>query len=262
MVSEVLNEMTLLHSQLEHLCGLTLAAFFVLLPLAPAAEVPEWPAKLPSAEQIVERMRAADVIRSAQLEGYTATRLYLLDNHRFHVQARITARVTYRRPGEKTFEVISEEGSRLIRDRVLRRAMDTEADASHEGKRDQARINLVNYDVQLLGEEIADSRRYYVLALKPKSKSPYLVKGKAWIDANEYALARLEGVVAKKPSIWAGSPVLRQTYMKSGPFWLPEKNLAFTNAPVFGNTDLAIESSGYEIRRGPAVEAAGSNSGN
>ena len=54
--------MTLLHSQLEHLYGLTLAAFFVLLPPAPAAEVPEWPAKLPSAEQIVERMRAADVI--------------------------------------------------------------------------------------------------------------------------------------------------------------------------------------------------------
>jgi hypothetical protein len=59
-----------------------------------------------------------------------------------------------------------------------------------------------------------------------------------------------------------GSPVLPQTYMKSGPFWLPEKNLAVTNARVSGDTELAIESNDYEIRRGAAVEAAGADNGN
>ena len=248
--------MTAHRSQPARLCSFAVAALPLLLPFAAAAETSGLPASLPSAEQIVERMRVADAVRSAQLEGYTATRVYQLDNHRFHKQARITARVTYRRPGEKSFEVISEEGMRVICDRVLRRAMATEADASHEGNRDLARINLVNYNLKVLGTENADERTYYVLALEPKSKSPYLVKGRAWIDANEYALVRIEGVVAKKPSIWAGTPVVRQMYFKSGPFWLPEKNLSTTDAPVFGKTDLAIESSGYEIRAAPGAGIA------
>lgn len=213
-------------------------------------------------EQIVERMSAADASRASRLEEYTATRVYLLDNRRFHKQARITARVTYRRPGEKHFEVISEEGSRLICDRVLRRVIGAEADASREGNRDLARINLVNYNLTVQATETEGNQTYFVLQLEPKSKSPYLVKGRAWIDANEYALVRLEGVVAKKPSIWVGSPVVRQTYRKSGDFWLPEKNSSTTDAPVFGKTDLTIESSGYEIHGGPQTETASVRTGN
>src|SRR5579872_1398074 len=221
-----------------------IAPLLFLLPLVAAEELP--PA-LPSAEQIVERMKEADAVRSSQLQGYTVTRVYQLDNHRFHKQARITAQLTYRSPGEKSFEVIGEEGSRLICDRVLRRVMGAEADASREGNRDLARITLFNYDLKVLGKTTTGGRETYVLALQPKSRSPYLVRGTAWIDANEYAVVRVEGVVAKKPSIWTGFPVVRQTYVKSGPFRLPEKNLSTTDAPVFRKTDLAIESSGYQI---------------
>ena len=222
--------------------------FFLLLPLAAADELPT---ALPSAEQIVERMREADAARSSQLQGYTATRVYQLDNHRFHKQAKITAQVTYRSPGEKSFEVTQEEGSRLICDRVLRRVIGAETDASRDGNRDLARITLLNYGIKVLGRETAGGRDTYVLALEPKSKSPYLVRGKAWIDADEYALVRLEGVVAKRPSVWVGSPVVRQTYVKLGALWLPEKNQSTTDAPVFGKTDLDIESSGYQIQTVP-----------
>jgi outer membrane lipoprotein-sorting protein len=252
----MIREMTALRVPPARLCPLANTALLFLISLSGMAETPFVPAQLPTAEQIVERMRVADAARSAQLEGYTAMRVYQLDNHRFRKQAKIMARVTYRRPGEKSFQVISEEGMRVICDRVLRRAIATEADASHEGNRDLARINLVNYDLKVLGTETADRQTLYVLALEPKSKSPYLVRGRAWIDANEYALVRLEGVLAKKPSIWVGSPVVRQTYIKSGLFWLPEKNLSTTDAPVFGKTDLAIESSGYEIQSASQPEAA------
>jgi hypothetical protein len=222
-------------------------AMLAVLPLA-AADLPAVPGSLPSPEQLVDRMLAADLARASQLEGYTATREYLLNNRRFHKQARITARLTYRKPGEKSFEITSQEGSALICDRVLKRVIGAEADASHDENRNLARINLLNYDLRVLGMEQVEGSDTYVLNLEPKSKSPYLVRGKAWIDANDYALVRLEGVVAKKPSIWVGSPVVRQTYRKSGLFWLPDKNLSTTDAPVFGKTDLAIESSGYQIR--------------
>ena len=223
----------------------------LILLLAPAAA----PDPLPNVEQIVERMRSADAARSEQLEAYTAIRRYELTNHRFHKQATILARVTYRRPGEKRFDVISEDGPRLIRERVLERVINAEEEASRGDNRGLARIDQVNYNLSVLGIETEDGRTFFVLALEPKSKSPYLVKGRAWIDASEYALARLEGVLGKRPSIWVGSPVVRQTYVKSGPFWLPESILSTTDAPVFGKTDLVIESSGYEIQRAPESEA-------
>ena len=237
-------------------------ALALFLPLTAAAQAPVSQAGLPSAAQIVERMRAADAARSEQLEGYTAVRRYALYNHRFHKQATILARLTYRSPGEKSFEVIREDGSRLIRDRVLKRVIRAEEEASEAANRGLARIDLVNYDIQVLGTDTEAGLTLYVLGLEPKSKSPYLVRGRAWVDVSEYALVRLEGVVAKKPSIWVGSPVVQQTYIKSGPFWLPDKNLSMTDAPLFGKTDLTIESSRYEIRRSPEREAVVVRSGN
>lgn len=207
-------------------------------------------------------MRAADAARSERLEGYTALRRYVLYNHRFHKQGTILVRLTYRNPGEKSFQVICEDGSRLIRDRVLKRVIRAEEQASEVANRGLARIDLINYDIQVLGTDTEAGRTIYVLGLEPKSKSPYLLRGRAWVDANEYALVRLEGVVAKKPSIWVGSPVVQQTYVKSGPFWLPDKNLSTTDAPLFGKTDLTIESSRYEIRSAPEREAAVVRSGN
>ncbi|HTR36426.1 MAG TPA: hypothetical protein VMH80_11015 [Bryobacteraceae bacterium] len=233
----------------------------LLFPLLVAAQAPQSRALL-SAEQIVERMRAADAARSEQLQGYTAFRRYVLYNHRFHKQGTIVARLTYRSPGEKSLEVMCEDGSRLIRDRVLKRVIRAEEEASEAANRGLARIDLVNYDIQVLGTETDAGLTLYILGLEPRSRSPYLVRGRAWVDASEYALVRLEGVVAKKPSIWVGSPVIQQTYVKSGPFWLPDKNLSTTDAPLFGRTDLTIESSGYEIRRAPEREAVVVRSGN
>jgi len=241
---------------------LILLASFLLAPNLPAADAGLGLSTQPSAAEIVDRMLHADLARASQLEGYTATRVYRLVNPRFRKQAQITARITYRRPGEKSFEVVSEEGSHLICERVLRRVIGAETDASKDSNRDQARINLVNYDLKMLGTEAKEGRTFYVLELEPKSKSPYLVKGRAWIDATEYALVRMEGTVAKKPSIWVGSPVVTQTYSRSGPFWLPERNFSTTDAPVFGKTDLSIESTSYEVRRGVAAEPLAGRIGN
>lgn len=205
-------------------------------------------ATLPTAEQIVERVRDAEIARHAQMEKYVAVRRYELTNHRFRKSAKIMARITYQNSGEKTFEVISEEGSRIIRDRVLRRAIEAETDSSRTGG-SQTKLDFTNYDIQVLGMETLNGRDCYLISLAPKSKSPYLIKGKGWIDAIDYALIRAEGNVAKKPSVWVGNPVVVQTYLQSGPFWLPERNFSRTDAPVFGKTDLMIESSGYEVHR-------------
>ena len=90
-----------------------------------------------------------------------------------------------------------------------------------------------------------------VILLMPLSNSPYLVRGRAWIDRNDYAVVRLEGLLAKKPSIWVGSPKITQDYAKQGAFWLPVTSSSITDAPIFGRTTLGIQTSAYEVSATP-----------
>ena len=200
-------------------------------------------------DQIVARMEAADGVRAKELAGYQGTRHYELVNLRFNKRAKVTARVTYTYPGSKSFEVLAEEGSHMLCERVLKRLIRTEQEGSEKAGRPQSRIDFVNYRLRVTGTESIDGRNCYVLELVPLSKSPFLVKGRAWIDASEYAVVRLEGVLAKKPSIWVGSPHITQRYAKHGAFWLPASSVSTTEAPIFGRTDLTIEYAGYEIKK-------------
>jgi negative regulator of sigma E activity len=207
-------------------------------------------ADLASVEELLAKMRESEETRTAALPAYTAMRQYTLENPRFHKTARVTARIRYTAPGVKTFELLSEDGSPLLCDKVLKRIIHTEAEVSRSENRSLSRIDETNYELRILGTEIVGGRLCIVLDLTPKSKSPYLVKGRAWIDAAEHAVVRVAGVLAKRPSVWVGAPLITQNYTKSGPFWLPSRNVSTTDAPIFGRTDVTIESTQYEIEGG------------
>ena len=84
--------------------------------------------------------------------------------------------------------MISEEGSRAICERVLRRVIRAEADASHDSNRELARIDLVNYDLELLETQTADGRTFYVLALE--SEQPRSTTGVWWRSGFSKSLTR------------------------------------------------------------------------
>ncbi len=212
----------------------------------------EVPATLPSVDQIIARLEEADGVRNAALLGYTATCSYVLVNERFKKRAEIIVRVHYTQPGRKSFEVLSQDGSMLLGDRVIKRVIKAEEDGSQNESRQMSRINSSNYRLRLSGaEESFAAASADVLDLVPVSKSPYLVQGRAWIDKNDYAVVRIEGFLAKKPSIWLGSPKITQDYAKQGSFWLPVTSSSTTDVPIFGRTTLGIQTSSYELRPTP-----------
>jgi len=238
----------LLEAFAPYRCGCIARLAIVFPSIISAAEVP---ATLPSVDQIVARMEEADGVRNGSLLSYTATRNYVLVNERFKKRAKMTVRIHYTQLGGKSFEVLSEEGSSLLRDRVINRVIKAEEEGSQNESRQTSRISSANYRLRVNGVEELRGRECYVLDLVPKSKSPYLVRGKAWIDKSEYAVVRIEGLLAKKPSLWVGSPKITQDYAKQGTFWLPLTSSSITDAPIFGRTTLDIESSVYEVRAKP-----------
>ena len=217
---------------------LLLAALFLLPASAAAAD--ESPS-LPTAEEIVARMGSRDLQRQVSIEGYAGMRRYVLDNQHLHKRAEMLVQVQGDPDGTKHFEVVSEEGWKAAHKHVLRKMLESESETSHPEARAKTRINPENYDFKIAGTEVIDGRTAYVLEVSPKRKEKYLFRGRIWVDAEDYALARAEGEPAKNPSFWTKSTHFVQIYQKNGSLWFPRSTQSVTEAHIFGTTDVNIE---------------------
>jgi len=195
----------------------------------------------PTAPEIVDRMVQADNERLSALSGYTGMRRYRFENKRVNKRAEMTVRVTCDSKGAKTFQVVSESGSGFVRNRIIRKMIGAEREASEKGEHEQTRIIPQNYDFRLVGTDLSNGRAAYVLELIPKTQNRFLIRGRIWVDAEEFAITRIEGSPAKNPSFWIRSVQVVHRYDRAGRFWLPVMNQSRAQAKVFGATEVAIE---------------------
>jgi MucB/RseB N-terminal domain len=202
-------------------------------------------AQAPSADDVVAKMIDRDRERQAALEGYTARRHYVLENERYHKRAEMLVRMKCVKDGSKEFVIVSSAGWGGVRKHVFPKLLSAETDASQPGSHERSRIIPENYSFQMLGAESVNQRQAYVIAVTPKTANKYLMQGKIWVDAEEYAIVRIEGQPAKYPSFWIKSVHFVHTYSKQGPFWLPLSDNSVTNARIFGATELKIEYFGF-----------------
>jgi len=198
-------------------------------------------------EEILSRMMAADAARQASFSGYTAVRRYRFENKRFNKRAEVGVKVVCDKSGAKTFEVLDQSGSAFVRSRIIGRMIDAERDASRKNEFQQTRIIPQNYEFRLLGLEPAVARAEYVMEITPKTPNRYLVRGKIWVDAGDFAITRVEGKPARNPSIWIRSVQIVHRYEHVGNLWLPASNRSHAEARVFGPTDVQIDYSGYVL---------------
>ena len=74
-------------------------------------------------------------------------------------------------------------------------------------------------------------RPAYVLSVEPISPSKFLYKGKIWVDAAEFAVAKMEVQPANNPSFWISRTLIHHTNGITNGFWLPEQNRSETKGP-------------------------------
>jgi len=212
-------------------------AFFLPLMLAEPGSIPG----LHSADQVVARMIARDSERQAALHGYTAYRRYVLENRAHHKQAEMLVRMICREDGSKQFEVVTASGWSGARKHVFPRLLEAEIDAARPDLRERSRITPDNYTFEMAGTADVRGRLAYVISIEPKTQNKYLARGRIWVDADEYAIVRVEGQPAKNPSFWLKSVHFVHDYNKSGPFWFPVTDRSVTDARLFGATEMTIE---------------------
>lgn len=201
--------------------------------------------------EIVNRLAEQDRKRADALKGYTEERHYTVTYRGFPLtmRASLVVEATYDAPGTKRFRIVSETGSKLLADKVLKRLLETEEAAALDPEK--TALTPENYSFALVDEEAVNGRQCYVLQVEPKTDSKLLYRGRVWVDAADYAVVQIDAEPAQNPSFWIRKTTIHHEYAKTGPFWLPERNHSETEVRLGGTADLAID---YGT---PKTEAAG-----
>jgi hypothetical protein len=222
----------------------------LLLPLSGVAaeRVVQTPAL--TADQVIWRMIELDESRRSALQQYTANRRYVVENPRFNKKAEVAVREKYVYPGKKEFQTLSESGSNYIRLNVISKLIDAELDAGENQNRDQTRITPENYKFELLGLEEQEGRPCFLITVVPKHSKKYLMRGRIWVDQEDFAIVRMEGRPAKNPSFWTRKVKFTRRYQKQGNFWLARSIESESDVLIAGKSSLKIEYMNYVINQG------------
>jgi outer membrane lipoprotein-sorting protein len=223
------------------------------------------PSFRPTAEEVMARMLDKNRERLAALQHYTTERTYQVHyagTGGEHL-AEIRVRAEYTGPEQKRFTIESESGSKFICDKVLRKLVESELEASDRASRMQSALNPENYDAKILGEETLDPlghgapEKAWVLEVTPKSPSKFTYKGKVWVNEEDYAVMRIWGEPAKSPSWWIDRAHFDSRYVRRGQIWLPGRNVSSSHVRIGGEATLTIDYGSYPELAASAVRPVG-----
>jgi Outer membrane lipoprotein-sorting protein len=202
-----------------------------------------------TAVQIFDELLAHNALRAATLLDYTSLRTYQVVDLNGKVHAEEVGQMEYRAPDQKKFAVTSEKGSALVRRLALNALITSEIETTAGQQHQDSAISPANYTLDLLGEQQVGPYHCFVVQAVPKRKDKYLFEGKVWIDAEDYAVARIEGRPAKKLSFWIQRVDFVRQYQKIDGFWLPQRDMTFVDVRLYGKKVLTIDHRDYSVNR-------------
>ena len=142
-------------------------------------------AMLPLGE-IVGRMQAAELDSLSHVAPYRVTRQYVLSgSDQKTSSSRVTAEISFVPPSQKDYSLGAVQGNDRV-GKVVRKVLDHEADMTSHAKR--VMVSDENYSFVLLGSEVIEGHRCYVLQLTPKRDMSDLIRGTAWVWQNSLCL--------------------------------------------------------------------------
>ncbi|MGB8259351.1 MAG: hypothetical protein WCE75_03325 [Terracidiphilus sp.] len=237
--------------------GLFSAALMILLAHSacsqkgPAAET-----QATSTAQIVEGMQRHDQLQRRMLQGYEGTRHYSVVYRGFTrtITAGMDVEVNYTPASGKTFRIISQSGSGMLCEKVLKRALDSEREASLD--KSSTALTSANYRFQFAGMDRVGDRPAYMLDVEPITPSKFLYRGRVWVDTAAFAVAKMEVQPAKNPSFWISRTLIHHSNQMTNGFWMPAQNRSETKVRIGGTAIMTIDYLSYRITAQPNSETS------
>jgi len=174
----------------------------------------------------------------APLAAYRARRIMRAENERFDARAELEVLTELRPDGTFAYEVVREEGSGYIRNKVLRKVLRDEADLRRHGGTDRGTLTGANYRfTEDRSAGAADERR---VLITPKRKDVLLVDGEI-VLSGDGDLLRIEGRLAKNPSFWTRRVYVIRSYARVGGVRVPVSTESVADVRFAGRSRFAMD---------------------
>jgi len=218
-----------------------------------ATQIPSNDKDASALAEIVERLAHAQQENHLAARSYTVLRNYeLVNGKKQESSSQVQAEVSYSPPGTKEYAIRATSGNGRG-ERVVRRVLEHEAEMASSWR--EAALTEENYRFELLGKETIEGHDCFVLSLTPLRDSKDLIRGRAWIDAENFNVRRIEGAPLKPPSWWLKRLEITMQFSQVMGMWLQTAFIAKAEVRFLGEQTLTAHN--VQLRTGevPAISA-------
>jgi len=212
-------------------------------------------AQQPDAATVIQQVDAAVKARFERVAGYTVTEHYAVYRNKdeVHPAAEMTVKTTYRKNTGKSYTIISQSGSSIIRNFVLGSILDNEKRLNQPGTREGSWFTSANYEMKLVpgGTRQVNGRDCHLLSLTPRRKTPYLIEGTLWVDAKNGSIVQVQGTAAKSSSMLTGPTQVSRQYADVSGYSQAIHARAVSDSSMFGQTVVTIDYQNYQVQLHP-----------
>lgn len=230
-----------------------IAAVLLLAWLGPKAS----PAQQPDEPSIIRHIDADAHSRYDNVLGFTVREHYAVFRgaDQAHPAAEMTVATTYKKGTGKSYSILSQSGSSIIRKFGLIPLLDQEKKINQPGNVEKSWFTSANYEMHLKPgvTRTVEGRDCVAVAINPRHKAPNMIEGRLWVDRNDDSVAEVEGVASQRPSVFAGRTQMMRQYRNMSGFAMATHARAESNSGFFGKTVVTIDYQDYKIDVAPAT---------
>ncbi len=208
----------------------------------------------PDLPMIVTRMTQVQIDAHNNVRPYEVTReyKYFQGAEDSTPDSSVVADVTYFPPDSKQFSIVNATGGGRGQ-HVVRKVLEHESEMTGQWR--QSSLTDDNYKFSMLGEETLNGKRCFILGLEPRREAKELIKGKAWVDAQDFHVRQIQGQPAKSPSFWIKKLNVTLVFSDVQGMWLQTSVHADADVRMFGKNVLAERDLGYRVGNAVAAKA-------
>jgi len=214
-----------------------------------AAAFPQSAAAPAGPTALIERFLAPD---DNPLVSYRALRRLTASTRGGRTQAMVEAWTMLDPAHGFRFEVVSEEGSSIIRNKVLLAALRAEQEAVASSARDhQAALIPANYE--FLDASAAPINLVKVV-VRPRRKHVMLVDGAVFLEPESADLVRVEGELSRRPSMWTRRVRVCREYSRINGVHVPVAMQSTAEVLIVGASSFSMTYRYVEINGKPVEQ--------
>lgn len=184
------------------------------------------------------------------LRSYRARRRLEARNERLDLDGWLEARTDLVDPKTLEWSVVAEGGSGSVRDKVLRRALETEAEGLRVGDPARGALTADNYSFTPAGLAGADGG--YRVLIDPRRKDKMLLRGSMLLSDPDGDLLQVEGRLSRNPSFWTSAVDVVRRYDRVGGVRVPVEMTSRARVRFAGVSSFRMTWD-YEFINGVAV---------